>query len=207
MRTNIKLQLDKMTPLKLLGLLTNVESKLNGSTVFAAPPVTPANMQTLAQKLENAIEDATRGSLVARATRDQVVEETKGVLREVADYVRMVAQGDKTKLAQSGFELAKVPTPSGPVGTPLLKVALMTGLPGEVKVRWTAVPSRRAYQVYITDQAPTSAGAKWELTGITSKVNHIITDLEPYKAYWVCVSAIGSVGEGAKSDPIIARAA
>ena len=207
MRTNIKLQLERMTPVRLLALLTNVESKLNGSTVYPTPPVLPAALSALAQQLEDAIEEATRGSQASKAARDLVVEQVKGVLRETADYVRMVAKGDKATLAQSGFELAKVPAPVGPVGTPLIKVAAMTGKPGEVRLRWTGVPARRAYHVYVTDQDPTSADVNWQLTGVTSKVSHVVTDLVPYKAYWLCVSAIGALGEGVKSDPSIARAA
>ena len=36
---------------------------------------------------------------------------------------------------------------------------------------------------------------------------HEVTDLESYKAYWFCVSAIGTAGEGAQSDPALGRAA
>ena len=42
---------------------------------------------------------------------------------------------------------------------------------------------------------------------VTRMISFLIDHLEPDKAYWFGVSAIGSLGEGVKSDPIIARAA
>lgn len=207
MKANIKLPLNALTPVKLLALLTNVQAKLNGSTVFPAPPVSAADMALKAQELEDAIEAATDGSKSARADRDAVVAEVQDLLRITADYVRMVANGDEAKLTKSGFPMAKLPQPVGTVGTPLLLDARMTGKPGVVELRWTGVPNRRAYHVYVTDQDPSLPGTTWTLTGVTSKTRFTADSLEAYKAYWFCVSAIGSLGEGVKSDPIIARAA
>jgi hypothetical protein len=34
-----------------------------------------------------------------------------------------------------------------------------------------------------------------------------VTDLESYKAYWFCVSAIGAAGEGLQCDPAMGHAA
>lgn len=207
MKANIKVPVDKLTPVKLLALLTNVQAKLDGSTVFPTPPVSAADLALKAQALEDAIEEATDGSRAARAQRNALVEEVSGILRRTADYVRMVANGDETKLTQSGFPMAKQRQPVGVVGTPLLIEARMTGKPGQVELRWTGVEGRRAYHVYVTEQDPTLPGAEWMLTGVTSKVRFLADSLVPYKAYWFCVSAIGSLGEGVKSDPIIARAA
>ena len=41
----------------------------------------------------------------------------------------------------------------------------------------------------------------------TTRVRHTVTDLESYKASRFCVSAIGTAGEGAQSDPALGRAA
>lgn len=82
----------------------------------------------------------------------------------------------------------------------------MTGKPGDVHLRFTGVYGRRAYTIYMTEQDPTSVNANWTLVGVTSKVSFLADNLEPYKVYWFCVSAIGSLGEGVKSVPIIARA-
>lgn len=46
-----------------------------------------------------------------------------------------------------------------------------------------------------------------EAIGYTIKASHLVTDLESYKAYWFCVSAIGAAGEGLQCDPAMGRAA
>ncbi|HMC97532.1 MAG TPA: fibronectin type III domain-containing protein, partial [Flavobacteriales bacterium] len=56
------------------------------------------------------------------------------------------------------------------------------------------------YQVWMTDKDP-AVKASWVAIGYTTRVRHTVTDLESLKAYWFCVSAIGSAGEGAQSDP------
>jgi hypothetical protein len=43
--------------------------------------------------------------------------------------------------------------------------------------------------------------------GYTTRASHMVTNLESYKAYWFCVSAIGTAGEGLQCDPAMARAA
>ncbi len=207
MKANIKLLLNRLTPVKLLALLLNVIGKLTGSTVYTTPPVTVAEMNDKAAELTAAIEAATNGSQAAKAARDTVVAEVQEMLRTVADYVRMVAAGDRAILALSGFELSKQREPAGTIGTPLLKLARMTGLPGQVLLRWTGVPHRRIYHVFITAQDPAGLNVEWTLVAATSKVTHVVEDLEPLKPYWFCVSAIGAEAEGVKSDPALSRAA
>ena len=204
---NIKLDLQGKRMSEKLALVNNVAATLEGSTVFPAPPVSAAQLKALGTELEDAIAAAMDGSRAARAARNAVLKRAEEALRQVADYVRMVAQGDAVKLTQSGFALTRDRKPLGIVGTPLLTTARMTGRPGEADLRWTGVRGRRVYHVYVTEQDPALPGVEWTLTGVTSRTRFVADSLVPYKAYWFCVSAIGSAGEGVKSDPVIARAA
>lgn len=206
MKANIKLELKTLTPTRLLALLRVVAEGMTDNPHFPTPPVTPAELGAMADALALAITEATEGSRQSRLQRDAQVAVVKTKLRWVADYVRMAAQGNAVKLTSSGFELAK---PSGPpqvMGTPMMKAARMTGRHGEVELRWSGVANRNVYQIYMSDQDPLNGGA-WTLTGVTGKISHRITDLEPYKAYWFCVSAVGALGEGARSNPVLGRAA
>lgn len=207
MKANIKLELKTLTPPRLATLMGKVGSSMAGNAHFPHPPVP---MDVLAAKcavLWDAITDATDGSRVAKHKRDVLVQEAHGLLRQLADYVRMIAQGDAVVLASSGFEAARTPQPIGLVSAPLIHEARMTGRRGEVLLRWSGVHGRRGYYIYLTDQDPAGNAADWTLIGITGKIMHRITDLEPYKAYWFSVSAIGPLGESNKSDPALGRAA
>lgn len=74
-------------------------------------------------------------------------------------------------------------------------------------LHWSGIHGRRGYDIYLTDRDPAGNAADWTLIGITGKIMHRITGLEPYKAYWSSVSAIDPLGESSKSDPALGRAA
>ncbi|MFT3886522.1 MAG: fibronectin type III domain-containing protein [Flavobacteriales bacterium] len=207
MKANIKLELKTLTPTRLATLMGKVSDSMAGNAHFPHPPVPMDVLKARCAALWEAITEATDGSRVAKYKRDALVREAHDTLRRLANYVRMIALGDAAVLASSGFEPARTPQPIGVVGAPLIHEARMTGRRGEVLLRWSGVHGRRGYHIYLTDQDPAGSQANWTLIGITGKIMHHVTDLEPYKAYWFSVSAIGPLGESRKSDPALGRAA
>lgn len=207
-KSNIRLALSKLRPTGLLALLRNVWAKMTeNAALFTTPPVTMATMGTKVDALALAIENATRGSATDREHRDALVLDAQSILRQQADYVRMVSQGDPDKLVKSGYELSRQPQPVGIPGTSRTIVARMTGRSGEVELRFGAVYGADSYQIWMTDKDP-AINANWEAVGVAiTKTRHLVDGLESFKAYWFCVSAIGAAGEGAKSDACLGRAA
>ena len=207
MKANIKLDLKSLTPLRLLALLGRVAVRLDGNPAFPAPPISPATLLAMADTFEATILEAIAGSRQSKLVRNATDAEVRATLRQMADYVRMVAQGNESMLHSSGFELAKVPGTSRPMVAPQLKATDFGGRHGEVLLSWSGVVNRRTYQVYMTYKLPSLPDTQWTLVGITGKITHTVTGLEPYKAYWFCVSAVGALGEGNKSAPALGRAA
>ena len=206
MKSNIRLNLTALRPVALLALMRNVVAKMTGNANFPTPAVDLADLKAKADALEAAIEAATFGSRQSKLLRNDLEREAKDMLRAQANYVRSVCNGDRSMLDSSGFELARLPEPIGIPGTPEKMEARMTNLRGQVDLRWSSVHGAHGYQVWMTDKDPAVDGA-WTAIGYTTRVKHLITDLESYKAYWFCVSAIGTAGEGAQSDPALGRAA
>ena len=200
MKANIKLSLYELTVVKLLALLRNVVAKMTGNANFATPAVPLDDMTKLADDLEAAIEDATNGSRQSKLVRNALVLQAQEMLRVQADYVRSVCAGDVVKLDSSGYELAKQREPIGIPGTAKDMQAQFTNRRGDVDLRWKSVHGAHGYQVWMTDKDP-AIEANWQAIGYTTRVRHNVTGLESLKAYWFCVSAIGSAGEGAQSDP------
>ncbi|MFN8352302.1 MAG: fibronectin type III domain-containing protein [Flavobacteriales bacterium] len=200
MKANIKLSLFELTFVKLLALLRNVVAKMTGNANFTNPAVPLSDMTKLADDLEAAIEDATNGSRQSKLVRNALVQQGRTMLRVQADYVRSVCAGDVVKLESSGFELAKQREPVGIPGTAKDMQALFTNRRGDVELRWRSVYGAHGYQVWMTDKDP-AIEANWQAIGYTTRVRHTVSDLESLKAYWFCVSAIGTAGEGAQSDP------
>lgn len=206
MKGNIKLMLSLLTPFALLGLIRNVIAKMTGNLLFPDPPVTMPDMTLLGDKLQAAIEEATNGSKASKLQRDVVVAEVEVALQRTADYVRSVCVGDAAKLSTSGFEMAKARERVGIPNAPKSLSARNTTLRNEVELRWPRVRGAYTYQVWMSDKDPAEDGS-WTPVTVTSRSRHIVEGLESFKPYWFSVSAIGSAGEGAKSDPALGRAA
>ena len=206
MRANIRMSLARLNPVRLLALLRNVVARMAGNIHFPAPPITMVAMGTLADDLETAITEATNGSRQSRLLRDDLVTQGRDMLRTQGNYVRLTGNGDRTKLESSGFPLAKVPVPVGPVGVPFIRFVQMTGIAGQVLVLWTGVHGAHFYCLYSTEEVPATPGVKLTLVTVTKKVRHTVEGLEPYTPVWFLVSAVGAAGEGPKSDPAMGRA-
>jgi hypothetical protein len=200
MKGNIKLPLDKMRPVEVLALSRNVTAKMTGNATFPTPAVKLTDMTSDADKLEVLIQEATNGSLQSKLLRDKQMGVVNAQLRAQADYVRSVCAGDRVLLESSGYTLTKQRAPIGVPGVATKMEARMTGLKGELQLNWRSVYGAHGYQLWMTDKDP-AIGGNWEAVGYTTRVRHLVTDLESYKAYWFCVSAIGTAGEGAQSDP------
>ncbi|HNR55956.1 MAG TPA: fibronectin type III domain-containing protein [Flavobacteriales bacterium] len=207
MKANIKLEIKTLTPVRLAGLMSKVHQAMDGNPAFPTPPVSMADLKAKYQAYIRAISEATEGSRLSKYVRDDIGAEAKDMLRQLADYVRIVALGDATMLAQSGFPLARVPQPIGHVGTPQMQRVAQHHQPGSVLLRWSGIHGRRGYQVYMTDVDPASGGdVPWTLQSFTGKVRHSVEGLTPFKPYWFCVSAIGPLGEGERSQPVLGHA-
>jgi hypothetical protein len=160
----------------------------------------------LATAFANSISKAIKGSEAARTARDAKAVQVKTALATTADYVRMVSGGSAELLSLSGFELMKQHQPVGPMGTPLMKSAKMTGLVGELELIWTRVPGAHSYEGYQTETDPAAPGTVWAQVLSTTRTHFKVEGLTPYKPYWFAVQALGTDGPGAMSDPILGRA-
>lgn len=207
MRANIKLGLFDLTPVRLLALFNNVIAKLTGSAVFTAPPVAVPDLTAQSEALADAIELATDGSLAARKQRDALVLEVRDTLRATAEYVRQVANGDASVLAQSGFQLAKMPEPITVLGVPGNVVATATDSAGDLLVRWTRGEGARMYRLERADRDPAAGEVNWSPVAQTARQRFVVSGLRPYEANWFRVIAIGIDREGLPSDVVMGRAA
>jgi len=207
MKANIKLELKTLTPPRVAALMSTVHQGMDGNAHFPAPPVSMADLDLQRMSYQAAIAAATDGSLVDRKRRDEMTEACKNTLRQLADYVRMVAVGDPVILSQSGFPAARTPQRIHDVGTPQMGPARMSWRSGAVSLRWSGIHGRRGYYVYMTDADPYAEGeVQWTLLTVTGKVYHTVQDLVPFKPYWFCVSAMGPEGESRKSQCVLGRA-
>ncbi|MBK7556069.1 MAG: hypothetical protein IPI55_16120 [Flavobacteriales bacterium] len=112
---NIKLSLYKLIPVSLLALIRTVIANMTGNANFPTPKVSMANMNKMADALESAITAATNGDRQSRILRDNLVLESRDMLRTQADYVRSEYSNDRAKL-ESRLRARPAPRTSGEGG-------------------------------------------------------------------------------------------
>ncbi len=207
MKANIRLSLFRKTAILILALLKNVIAKMTGNAFFPAPPHTMVQAQAKADELEVAIAEATDGSKASKQLRNQLADEAAQMLREFADYQRMVGKNDPVILSTGGFELAKQPEPIEEIGIPQRVKAVATDKAGQIEFRHGKVHGAHYYNVYKADTDPASGTVVWTLVLTTTRTRTTFTGLESYKPVWYCASAVGVNGEGLKSDAAMGRAA
>ncbi len=207
MKASLKLGLKGLTPARVRELALHVATGMKDNPDFPAPPVAAAQLEEMADRLGLAITEAHEGSRASKLQRDDQVQAVCAVLRRMADYVRMQAAGNAAMIESSGFGLAKKPAQPQVLPAPTIIGTRMTGRSGEMELRWSGVRNRRIYHIAICEQLPTNEGAEWRLAAVTGKVAHLMQGLEPYRAYWFRVTAVGAMGEGLPSEPVLGRAA
>jgi hypothetical protein len=191
MRTNIKLGLYLLLPTALLALLNHVISKLTGNAFFPAPPLTLLQMQALSDAFAKSIDDSMGGSVESRTIRDAKVLEVRTALIATADYVRAESYGDATKLASSGFELAKKPEPINTVGIPGNVTVTATDVANEVLVRWGKAEGAKMGRVERALSDPTLGTTTWVTVGQTTRQRMVVSGMPSYEACWFRVIGIG----------------
>ncbi len=206
MKANIKVPVDKLKATAVLALMRNVVAKMTGNANFTTPAVKLTDLTAKADELEGAIQAATFGSRQSKLMRKQLELEGANLLRAQADYVRSVCGGDAVMLDSSGFELAKQREPIGIPGQAQRMQARITNLKGQLELRWKTVHGAHGYQVWMAEKDPAVDGS-WTAIGYTTRVKHLVSDLESHKAYFFCVSAIGTAGEGAQCPVAMGEAA
>ncbi|QQR84892.1 MAG: fibronectin type III domain-containing protein [Flavobacteriales bacterium] len=203
---NIKLSLFKLIPTALLALLRTVIANLTGNANFPTPKISVADMILQADALEAAITAATNGDRQSRILRDNLVMETRDMLRVQADYVRSVCNGDKAMLESSGFELAKQREPIEKVGVPQYVTAETGKGAGEVEFRWRGVHGAHGYTM---ERGTMNAQGQmeWEALPFTTRTRNILTGLDSHQLYSLRVTAVGVNGPGLVSAVVQAVAA
>jgi hypothetical protein len=138
------------------------------------------------------------------AERNDARADITDMLRRLAPYLELQANGDRDALATTGFELrgdAPRTTPTGPLPAPADFRVKHGPRSGTLDVHVSRVDGAASYEVATSTGDPT-AEAGWAHALTTTSGMHMIVDsLTPAQTYWVRVRAINSAGYGAWTRP------
>lgn len=173
---------------------------------FPTPSPTLAVLEAAKEALLTAIGSAIDGGRSAHQAKRDAFRELKDVLKQEANYVANVANGDAQLIIDGGFEVRAERQPSHLPEAPARLEALTPDVTNAVKLEWQGEKKVRLYQVQMSTTDPAGTPV-WNTVALVSKRQHTIENLEPYRMYWFRVIAVNVAGESLPSDILMARAA
>jgi hypothetical protein len=177
---------------------------MTGNTGFPEPwPATVpplAQLQTDLTNLRSVSAATSAGDRTRIPERDAARQTVQADLQKLAFYVQLVANGDATLLATTGFDVKQPPVRSlvaVPLGAPTefrLKLGEVSGMLVATARR---LPGAGSYEVQLATADPT-VETNWSSAGIFVHCKRIeLTGLTPGKVYSVRLRGIGVAGTGA----------
>jgi hypothetical protein len=192
MKAKIKLALNGLSPIALVNKADLILSNMTDNDHFPSPTPTLDEIRNTVNVTQTYISEAAFGDRRKKYLRDRAANELSDMLRQLASYVNLVANGDKCIIQSSGFGTQKIPIAVSHISRPI-EFKVRRGLkPGEVKLLWKRSTYGKAYQVeYVLNDGSKSENG-WQVSTITTKSKAMVTDLELGKNYSFRVKAIGA---------------
>ena len=177
----------------------SIHAFMVASPYFPAPVPDLPSIQTAIQAFSDALTAAQNKNKNAVALKNEARATLTALLIQLASSVTTTANGDKTMLVSSGFDLAKDGETSVLVKPD--SITLADGVnAGELVVKIPAVKGASGYgPQYTTD--PLTADSEWtQFMTTTSK--YTFKNLGTAKKYWCRVAAIGPYNQVVYSDAV-----
>ena len=163
----------------------NVIAKLTDNPTYPSPPIALSDAKTAVDTLDASIIAARDGSHFAVSTMHDNEKAADAIFRALANYVESTADGDETKIINSGFHGTKQPTPIQKA-----TLAVVDGLhSGSVKFITKAVVGGGAYIFQMTKGKPTPESV-WLPVTTTLYTTYTVEGLEPACYYSFRVAAV-----------------
>jgi hypothetical protein len=202
MYPRVSLSFTKRSDTDLIAFTRNVIALMTKNAQYSKPSPTLAVVTTAVDALEKAVHDALDGGKIAIATRNAARAEVLSLLRQLAAFVTGNCNSDLLMLLSSGFQPVKAPSPVGVLPAPQNLRLSLTGISGEMYLRFDRVTNAATYSI----QTAQSPDGPWEDQNLSTSTRVTITDLTPGKVYWVRARANGSAGPSGWSGPATAMA-
>jgi hypothetical protein len=186
----------------LIAFARNVITLMTGNAQYPTPSPTLPTITTSVDAFEVAVHEALDGGKIVIATRNAARVELLSLVRQLAAYVQGHCGDDLVNLIGSGFDAVRAPSPIGQLPAPQNARLLLTGMNGELSLRFDKVynAANYAYQTATDDVGP------WTDHALSSNTKVTLDGLIPGKVYWARVRANGTTGPSEWSNPATAMA-
>jgi hypothetical protein len=201
MQTKIKKTYVRISDSNLIKLGNRVAQNMKGNVNFPNPTPAQAVIETACQNFQSALNLAGRNDRTLSSAKNDKKAALIGLLIELAKYVTSVANGDKTILLSSGFDVTGVKSSLQDLPS-IVALEVEIDQPGQATTRVKRVTGARAY-VHEYTPDPITPNSVWTSeTAITRE--HTFSNLQSVVKYWFRVSAVGGNKQKVTS-PIVSR--
>ena len=186
-----------------------INAALTGNPLYPVPWIAQVPSLETLNAAYSAYQDAYHAALTKDTLkivlRDTLRAELTVLLKQLAPYLEVIAQGDLSILATTGYDLRRDIVHTGsidPLPAPIGFQVTHGVLTGTLNVQVTRLVGAGSYEVQSTQGDP-SIEANWQHVLSSKNASHILlSDLTPGQTYWLRVRAVGNHGDGAWTDPL-----
>jgi hypothetical protein len=194
------LKLTTKTVSYIVDKVREVVTGMTGNATYATPNPTLASISTQATTLETAFQDGINGGKIQKATVRAERKKMLAMMSLLTAYVQNASGGDEIKIRSANFDVKKTPSKPGILNPPQNVRASYGQHPGEILVRWDAVPKKRFYRVQKSSD-PFTADSWTDLpNGETGKLKFKVSGLDTGKFHWFRVFTLSTEGVSGPSD-------
>jgi len=186
-----------------------INAALTANPLYPLPWITQVPSIETINAAFIAYQDAYRAALTKDTLkivlRDTLRAELTVLLKQLAPYLEVIAQGDLSILATTGYDLRRDIVRTGgvdPLPAPSGFQVSHGVLTGTLNAQVTRLAGAGSYEVQSTQGDP-GIEANWKHVLSSKNASHmLLSNLTPGQTNWFRVRAIGSHGEGAWTDPL-----
>ncbi len=225
----VSLRLSDRTVDNKIEFAISVVFNMTGNAFFPAPVPTLAQVNTAAQNLDNARTAALNGGVDKTALQNQLEAVLDNLMLRLANQVEGIANaaittgGDAiTIITSAGMDYRRPSTPAAVPAAPVNVTATSTLTEGEIHTEWDVVHEAHVYVVETTTDplvvgtgnrtaAPAPgvtlpAAVVWTQVKILTQRKFTLTGLVSGTKYAVRIYCVGTHGESAYSNVVVAKA-
>ena len=179
-----------------------VIENMENNPVFLNPPAALAELKTVLPDFRTALANAESRDKHMVSIKNDKKAIVLALLQELAEYVTVTCNGDRTLILSSGFDTTNASSSGSnlPPSVELLEVEL--GAAGVATTRAKNVIGVRAYVHQYAKEQP-NTNTEWIGIGSTTSY-YTFEGLSSDKRYWFRVTIVGNRGQRAYS-PVVSR--
>lgn len=202
--SKVKLELSKKTAAQKIDFGKTVVTKMTGNATFATPNPPLASITTAITNLSAATAEvvAARKTVEVKMIAAALAESTlDSLLTQEGNYVENISNGDEAKILSAGMDVKREASSTSMPNKVASVNATIGDNAGEIDLSWDKIEGAKSY---VVETALSSMDPlEWKHMVVSTRSKAEVNTLKSGASYHLRVAAVGSIGQGPWSDPVV----